>query len=836
MRMYRIHIILFLLVLALRSVGQTAFECRSQIWMLDDETDRIINLEVNTSNNALLLNPFLELDFPLDAIAFRSTDNLLYALSSADRTLYRIDATGSIETVTTLDLPAGVLYDAFGFTADGGRLVILGHVNESLESINVYNFGLWDTPTVVPGTSGLHITDLSVNPLDGLFYGINLRDGRLVSFDVDNFRFLGLTVPLEDDVYQLAYSDAFGVVNAFGSAQFGVASGLWRINTTALTNFEVTTGPESYMKDVAACPFGVGLHCSVNPLFSFPCNEVTYTYTLSNSSGRIIEDCFLESHLPTGFVYDDLSSTNIEGDIDFSDDRFVISNLTLPRGQRELSFTVELDGSLTAGNHAGYYEVSGLPSDLGSQMRSDNPNTARFDDTNLDIRVLDSDEIFKDFFFCLNVDAVLDGSLYGTEFEWSDGSVTPTITVSETGTYFLEARTGCQLVTVEYEVTIASCPYTIDLIHTIEPDTVFPCSYTEYYFTVDNDTGTPLTDIDLLDTLPQGLTFVELLKNPFSGTLENDLPSSEIQMTGMEIPIGLDTVIFKVQVGDVNPGIYLDQAVIQNFPDNLGSFRLSDDPETNEEDASDLIVQGTESDTNYVEVILCAGEEVVLEGSVFGTDFLWFSGSTESEETVSQIGLYELRIFSGCEVSFVFFEVMPGADIRIEGDDSYEVFLGDSIMLQPQVYNEDDSLLISWTDPRDTTLSCHDCLQPYSSSYWDVAYLLKVSNAYCADSTIVSVEVDNARRIYMPNVISDKILGQETFYLSTPDVARVHSFSIYDRYGNLVQESREENLSDNVFRPSSIRGLSSGVYLWKMEATFLDEIKEVFAGTFVIVD
>ena len=98
------------------------------------------------------------------------------------------------------------------------------------------------------------------------------------------------------------------------------------------------------------------------------------------------------------------------------------------------------------------------------------------------------------------------------------------------------------------------------------------------------------------------------------------------------------------------------------------------------------------------------------------------------------------------------------------------------------------------------------------------------------------MEVDNTRRIYMPNVISDKILGQETFYLSTPDVARVHSFSIYDRYGNLVQESTEENLSDNVFRPSSIRGLSSGVYLWKMEATFLDEIKEVFAGTFVIVD
>ena len=835
----KIHFIGFILFLSYKLVAQQPFDCLSQVWMLDDQTDRIVTMEINPSNNAITILPFIaDIGFTLDGLAFRSRDNFLYAISSSDKTLYRIDAAGTIEAMATLDLPSSELHDAFGFTADGNRFVILGKRGTNLENIYIFNFGLWDTPTVIPGASGLNISDLAINPRDGLFYGVNLTDGRVISFNPNNFRFTGLGVPFPDDVFSLTYSDAFGGVFAFGSAQFGVASGLFEINTSDLSNRELTTGPESNMKDIAACPFNVGLHCVVDPQFSFPCNDVTFSYSIANSTGQAITNCDLESILPSGFIFDDLLTSDIEGNVSFNDDQFNIADFDLPVGITELSFTVELSETLAPDNYLSSFQIDGLPANIGRTVSSDNPRTIRQnDETRLEIRVLDTDMVEREFFFCTNVRALLDGAAFGTSYEWSTGEDTETIEVFESGMYTLLAESGCQQVTVMFDVTIASCPFTIAMDHTVEPDSIFPCSEVMYKFIINNDSGDDHSGIDLIDTLSAGFTYLSVLQNPYGG--EDMSEGNILNLTNLDVPLGIDSIVFLVEVGSIDPGEYPNAAIIKNFPEKLGAIRESDNPNTMDFDSTILTILGTNVDSLFVPEIICNGESLILDGSIYGTEFEWFNGSSESEVEITEVGTYELQIFTGCQVSFVFFEVEEGEPIDIEIESLVnEIVLGDSIILEPSIITAADSVSFAWRDPNETSLSCPTCLSTYARPFWDTDYIFTASNAVCSDSIEIRVNVDNTRRLYVPNIFSLTTTGDDRFfYIQSPDFGVIEELVVYDRYGSPVYRNTDPNFETNRWNGRvDSRILNSGVYVWHARITFLDGLTEDFAGTILLTN
>ena len=834
----QIHIAL-IMILSYSLAAQVPFDCLSQVWMLDEEVDRIVTMEINPSNNAIIIQPFVaDIGFTLDGLAFRSADNFLYAISSATKELYRIDANGDMQVIAILNLPMDEDHDAFGMTADGNRVVLLGNKNSRMENIYLFNFGNWDNPTIIPGTASLDITDLTINPVDGLFYGVNQNDGRVVSFDPNSLRFTGLGIPNPGDRFSLTYSDAFGGVFAFGSAQFDVASGLFEINTSELSNRILTNGPESNMKDIAACPFNVGLQCIVDPQFSFPCNDITYTYRIANATGRSLNNCDLLSDLPVGFKFDELMTNNIDGNVTFDDDQFDVREFSLPVGITDLSFTVELSETLGPGNYFSSFKVDGLPATIGNSAISDNPRTVRQnDETRLEIRVLDSDMEERDFFFCTHVPAFLDGTPFGTSYEWSTGEETDTIEVFESGLYSLVAQTGCQLVTVMFDVTVASCPFTIDMDHIIEPDSIFPCNEVMYKFAVNNDSGETQVGIDFVDTLGAGITYVSLLNNPFGG--EDESQGNILSLTGMEIPLGIDSIIFLVEVGNVSAGEYPNGAIIKNFPEKLGTFRESDNPKTLEFDSTTLVVLGTDVDSLFVPEVLCNGESLILDGSIYGTEFEWFNGSTESQVEINDIGIYELRIFTGCQVSFVFFEVVEGEPIDIEIESlENQIALGDSLFLEPRIITASDSVSFAWRDPHENSLSCPDCLSTYASPYWDTEYIFTASNEICSDSITISIEVDNTRRLYTPNILSLSEVGDnQFFFIQSPDFGVIEQLYIYDRYGSVVYSSNDPSFETNRWggRNGSDK-LVSGVYVWQAQITFLDELTESFSGTVTIIE
>ena len=60
-----------------------------------------------------------------------------------------------------------------------------------------------------------------------------------------------------------------------------------------------------------------------------------------------------------------------------------------------------------------------------------------------------------------------------------------------------------------------ACPYTLELQKTVVPEIAYPCTDVVYNFIVSNGSGTGRQGIDLIDTMPLGLTAKEVISNPF---------------------------------------------------------------------------------------------------------------------------------------------------------------------------------------------------------------------------------------------------------------------------------------------------------------------------------
>ena len=353
---------------------------------------------------------------------------------------------------------------------------------------------------------------------------------------------------------------------------------------------------------------------------------------------------------------------------------------------------------------------------------------------------------------------------------WSTGATSPTIFISHEGEYVLEAKSGCQTVVITYEVTVASCPYTIAMYHEIRPQEALACNEIVYRFIIRNDSGLSRDSVSFVNYLQEGFSFVDFIKNPFGGEMEANLPPSEIRMNNLSLPLGADTLDMLIAVGDIPPGEYKNRAKIYNLPPFIGAIRFSNDLNVAGNDSSAVTILGFEDDL-VVEDVICRNDTLVLDGSPYGLNFLWENGSTDDSIVVSEPGEYLLRLTGGCEPGFIFFNVSEGDYIDVEIPESeLEVHLGEEFQLSSFLQNAGDTLIFQWTDPLGNSLSCLDCLEPFALPLESTVYEIVVSNNMCSDTDSVSVFVDKERKIFIPNVFTPNFDGvNDHFFIQSPD-------------------------------------------------------------------
>ncbi|MFK7950211.1 MAG: gliding motility-associated C-terminal domain-containing protein [Saprospiraceae bacterium] len=193
-----------------------------------------------------------------------------------------------------------------------------------------------------------------------------------------------------------------------------------------------------------------------------------------------------------------------------------------------------------------------------------------------------------------------------------------------------------------------SCPYTLDVFKEIPIDTVRPCETFEVKYAVVNTSGVAQSAVNIRDTFPAGFAVTQILNNPFSG-ITTGLNSNILELNGVIIPLGTDTLVVQVRAGSTAQGTYSSNGYLRNLPVSLGGIIASDDPSTLIlDDATPITV----IPTDLGEGILACNNTSVTIGinptpPINGVSYSWNTGETSTMITVNQTGDYILTNQNG---------------------------------------------------------------------------------------------------------------------------------------------------------------------------------------------
>ncbi|MCB0669445.1 MAG: gliding motility-associated C-terminal domain-containing protein [Saprospiraceae bacterium] len=387
-----------------------------------------------------------------------------------------------------------------------------------------------------------------------------------------------------------------------------------------------------------------------------------------------------------------------------------------------------------------------------------------------------------------------------------------------------------------------SCPYTIKLEKDVVPRRTAPCGEVVYTFTIANASALEREGIQFFDPMPPGFEILEVLRNPFGGTIVDTGSPNELLINDMTIPLGIDSILVRVRIGDQASGIYENQASLQNLPESLGDFTLSDDPTTVVlDDPTKLQVIPLQVDLQSQNRLVCVGDSLILSGSQEGADYLWQDGSTGMSYKVSKPGVYWVRASTICEEVSDTIVVEYAPPLSIELGEDFEANLGDSFVLAPNIIIGTSPYQYSWNEAGEVnTISCHDCPSTTVTPFFDTRYQVTVTDgAGCQAQDFVDVKVDRNVYVWIPNAFSPNGDGiNDYFYMQGQYNYNIESFEIYNRWGERLFVNENIQVDDEVAGWNGRAGLqmmTPDVYVYRIVLSFIDGSKQYFSGDVTLI-
>jgi len=383
-----------------------------------------------------------------------------------------------------------------------------------------------------------------------------------------------------------------------------------------------------------------------------------------------------------------------------------------------------------------------------------------------------------------------------------------------------------------------SCPFSVEVRKSVLPEVTIPCGRVQYSFEIANLSTRSQGGITFEDFLPPGFTISAILRNPFAGNIISGVGMQTLQIIDMVVPSGVDTLIIEVELDDIAPGVYKNQAHLYGLPIGLGESRVSDNPRTLiRRDSTVLIVNPIGFDTMMVEELVCIGESLLLDPSAYGVTFNWNDGSTAPSRVVEGGGLYIVEAASLCDTVTIIYEVSESLiDVSVFAE-IFDIELGERIQLSSTVSQTGDSVIYSWDDPfKKSTLSCLACPDPVAIPIGDVTYELTVTDEEgCSATDNVSIRVDVSHAIYTGNVFSPNGDGaNDIFFIQGKGIGEIYRFDIYNRWGGLVFSAGSGGFVNDPGYGWDGRINSKyaepAVYTWVADVRYLDDTSDVLGG------
>lgn len=387
-----------------------------------------------------------------------------------------------------------------------------------------------------------------------------------------------------------------------------------------------------------------------------------------------------------------------------------------------------------------------------------------------------------------------------------------------------------------------SCPFTIKLTKDVSVREAAPCQEVVYTFTIANASAITRENIVFEDVMPEGFEIVEIIRNPFSGTVREGTLPNELYIDDMVIPLGVDSLQVKVRLGRDLGGVYENQARIENLPQSLGGFTVSDDPTTIPlEDPTKIRIIPLTVDLQSQNVLVCEGDTLVLSGTQETATHTWQDGSVGFTYEVTEPGVYSVEARTACDVVYDSITVEFAPPLSVELGEGAALTLGDSFNVDPWIMGT-APYEYRWSyDEESGIASCDDCPDNSLMPYFDMGYRLEVTDAAgCVASDEIFFTVDRNIYIWIPNAFSPNGDGiNDVFYVRGLEQYEITQFQIFSKWGQRLFQNgslfyvENEHQGWNGFANSEL--MTPGVYVYRVTLRLADGSRRHYAGDVTLI-
>jgi gliding motility-associated-like protein len=176
----------------------------------------------------------------------------------------------------------------------------------------------------------------------------------------------------------------------------------------------------------------------------------------------------------------------------------------------------------------------------------------------------------------------------------------------------------------------------------------------------------------------------------------------------------------------------------------------------------------------------------------------------------------------------------------IEALPDVTINLGDSVQLFANVLNAKGNVDISWRQPYEGTLNCVRCPTPMSKPMFTITYgVYGVDSAGCRSLDSVTVNVVKPRLVFVPTAFTpNNDFVNDRLTIRGKEGTKIITFKVFDRWGELLYEVQNAKINDDGYGwDGKFRGeyMTSGMYVWYIEAEYIDGAKDIIKGNTTLI-
>lgn len=224
---------------------------------------------------------------------------------------------------------------------------------------------------------------------------------------------------------------------------------------------------------------------------------------------------------------------------------------------------------------------------------------------------------------------------------------------------------------------------------------------------------------------------------------------------------------------------------------------------------------------------ICQGDTANLYGIAFGTDTLRWTPNYNITQTETTVDALFTQVAPDYTRPYHFIAVYPNGCIvdspivvtvnKVQADAGQDRTLADgaSTILGGPMSTEGSSFSYQWSPINflDNPYSAN----PRSLPFYDMSYVLKVTNSFgciATDTVVIKIACND---IYLPNAFTpeDHSANNDYFGLLNKNIIKLNYFKIFDRWGKLVFSTNDISMQWN----GKADGIDCayGVYVWEVD-------------------